>query len=67
MYLLPVQDPATPYCESQSFRFSARAKNKGWRIDYCMVSEPMKAQVEKAYILNEAVHSDHCPAVIEVS
>jgi exodeoxyribonuclease-3 len=27
----------------------------------------MKAQVEKAYILNEAVHSDHCPAVIEVS
>ena len=48
-------------------RFSARAKNKGWRIDYCMVSEPMKAQVEKAYILNEAVHSDHCPAVIEVS
>ena len=50
-----------------SYRFSARAKNKGWRIDYCMVSEPMKAQVEKAYILNEAVHSDHCPAVIEVS
>ena len=48
-----------------SYRFSARAKNKGWRIDYCMVSEPMKAQVEKAYILNEAVHSDHCPAVIE--
>ena len=50
-----------------SYRFSARAINKGWRIDYCMVSEPMKAQVEKAYILNEAVHSDHCPAVIEVS
>ena len=50
-----------------SYRFSALAKNKGWRIDYCMVSEPMKAQVEKAYILNEAVHSDHCPAVIEVS
>ena len=31
-----------------SYRFSARAKNKGWRIDYCMVSEPMKAQVEKS-------------------
>ena len=50
-----------------SFRANARNNNKGWRIDYCMVSEPMKAQVEKAYILNEAVHSDHCPAVIEVS
>ena len=34
-------------------------------IDF--LSSKMKAQVEKAYILNEAVHSDHCPAVIEVS
>lgn len=50
-----------------SYRFNSRAKNKGWRIDYCMVSEPLKAQVKKAYILNGAVHSDHCPAVIELS
>ena len=67
--LQPDQYPAEAF-EALGYKawlFSARAKNKGWRIDYCMVSEPMKAQVEKAYILNEAVHSDHCPAVIEVS
>ena len=49
-----------------SYRFNSRAKNKGWRIDYCMVSEAMKSRVKAAYILNDAVHSDHCPAVLEV-
>ena len=49
-----------------SYRFSARKNNKGWRIDYCMVSEPVKPLLKEAYILNDAVHSDHCPAVLEV-
>ncbi len=48
-----------------SYRFNARTNNKGWRIDYCMVSEPMRTQIEKAYILNDVHHSDHCPAVLE--
>ena len=49
-----------------SYRFNSRSKNKGWRIDYCMVSDNMKPKVKAAYILNDAVHSDHCPAVLEI-
>ena len=35
-----------------SYRFNSRFKNKGWRIDYCMVSDNMKPKVKAAYILN---------------
>lgn len=44
-----------------SYRANARANNKGWRIDYAMVSEPLNAKITRAYILPQAVHSDHCP------
>lgn len=47
-----------------SYRFNSRATNKGWRIDYCMVNEAMKSHISDAYILNEAVHSDHCPVAL---
>lgn len=49
-----------------SYRFNARTNNKGWRIDYCMVSEPVKPLLQEAYILNDAIHSDHCPAVLAI-
>lgn len=49
-----------------SYRANARANNKGWRIDYCMVSEPLKDQMQRAIILPEAMHSDHCPILVEV-
>ena len=49
-----------------SYRFNSRAKNKGWRIDYCMTSEPVRRWLKSARILNEAVHSDHCPMVLEI-
>ncbi len=49
-----------------SYRANARNNNKGWRIDYHMVSEPLKNKIKRAYILPEAKHSDHCPIVIEV-
>lgn len=49
-----------------SYRFNSRAKNKGWRIDYCMVSEPVSGMVKDAVILKDAVHSDHCPMVLHV-
>ncbi|MCF1190601.1 exodeoxyribonuclease III [Mangrovimonas sp. AS39] len=49
-----------------SYRANARANNKGWRIDYCMVSEPLKDQMQRAVILPEAMHSDHCPILVEV-
>ncbi len=49
-----------------SYRANARNNNKGWRIDYNMVSEPMKDRINRAYILPEAKHSDHCPIVVEL-
>jgi len=44
-----------------SYRANARNNNKGWRIDYCMASDPLKDHIERAFILPEAKHSDHCP------
>jgi len=49
-----------------SYRANARNNNKGWRIDYNMVSEPLKERIERAYILPEVKHSDHCPIVVEI-
>lgn len=49
-----------------SYRANARANNKGWRIDYNLVSESMKDRIKRAYILPEAKHSDHCPVAIEI-
>ena len=49
-----------------SYRFNSRAKNKGWRIDYCMTSEPVRPMLKSASILNDAVHSDHCPMALEI-
>lgn len=49
-----------------SYRANARNNNKGWRIDYHMVSEPMRQRIRRAYILPEAKHSDHCPIVVEI-
>lgn len=49
-----------------SFRANARTNNKGWRIDYCMVTAEVIPQLKDAYILPEVKHSDHCPAVVEL-
>lgn len=48
-----------------SYRFSARAKNAGWRIDYFVVSECLKERLVDAKILTEILGSDHCPVVLE--
>lgn len=50
-----------------SYRANARANNKGWRIDYNLVSAPLEKNIERAYILPEAYHSDHCPVVVELN
>ena len=50
-----------------SYRANARNNNKGWRIDYCMVSEPLKDTLKRAFILPEAKHSDHCPIGVEIT
>ena len=49
-----------------SYRANARANNKGWRIDYNMVTETLKDKISRAYILPEAKHSDHCPIAVEL-
>ena len=50
-----------------SYRANARANNKGWRIDYAMVSEPLTKHIERAFILPQAVHSDHCPVGVTLN
>ena len=49
-----------------SYRANARVNNKGWRLDYAMVSTSLKEKISRAYILPEAKHSDHCPIVVEL-
>ena len=48
-----------------SYRANSRANNKGWRLDYAMVSASLKNKISRAYILPEAKHSDHCHIVVE--
>ena len=49
-----------------SYRANARANNKGWRLDYAMVSNPLENKLKRGVILSEAVHSDHCPILVEL-
>lgn len=44
-----------------SYRFGARERNAGWRIDYLWASEPLRERLQSAAILQDVVHSDHCP------
>ena len=48
------------------YRAGARGKNVGWRIDYFLVSGSFLPSVEKAFIMNEVMGSDHCPVGIEL-
>ena len=50
-----------------SYRFSARTKNVGWRIDYCFISEELAECLEDAFILQEIAGSDHCPVGIRLN
>lgn len=49
-----------------SYRFNARANNAGWRIDYFVVSERLKARLEAAGIHPEVHGSDHCPVELVI-
>ncbi len=49
-----------------SYRAGARTNNKGWRIDYHLVAEPLRERLKRAVILPEAYHSDHCPVLLEL-
>ena len=50
-----------------SYRANARANNKGCRIYYHMVSQPLQENIKRAVILQEAHHSDHCPILVELT
>jgi len=60
------KNPETQEFSWWSYRANARANNKGWRLDYAMVSEPLKNAISRAYILTQAKHSDHCPIALEL-
>lgn len=50
-----------------SYRFAARERNAGWRIDYHWVSQPLATRLTGARILTDAVHSDHCPVEVDIN
>ncbi|MCL5246344.1 exodeoxyribonuclease III [Cellulophaga sp. 20_2_10] len=49
-----------------SYRANSRNNNKGWRLDYGMVSKTLESRLKRAVILSEAKHSDHCPILVEL-
>jgi len=49
-----------------SYRAGARTNNKGWRIDYHMVTRELEDKILDARILPGAVHSDHCPVLVDI-
>lgn len=49
-----------------SYRANSRNNNKGWRLDYGMVSKPLQDRLLRSVILSDAVHSDHCPILVEI-
>ena len=49
-----------------SYRFKARERNAGWRIDYFLMSEFAKSKIVDAKIHTEVMGSDHCPVSLEI-
>ena len=49
-----------------SYRFQARQKNAGWRIDYFLVSDRLRDKILRAEILSDIHGSDHCPVLLEL-
>lgn len=50
-----------------SYRFKAREKNAGWRIDYFITSKSLDDKLEKAAILTDILGSDHCPVELDIA
>lgn len=49
-----------------SYRANSRNNNKGWRIDYFLVSNTLKQNIKESYILDDIIHSDHCPIGLNI-
>lgn len=63
-YLFPDREGAYSWW---SYMGNARARNIGWRIDYFVISDRLKEQVDDAKILADVTGSDHCPVEIDLS
>jgi exodeoxyribonuclease-3 len=50
-----------------TYRYNARAKNIGWRIDYFFINKECETKLSSAFILDEVEGSDHCPVGIEIN
>ena len=50
-----------------TYRFSARSKNKGWRIDYFFVSENLKNNIKECNVYTSKIFSDHAPIYLELT
>lgn len=62
-YLYPDQEGIYSWW---SYRFKAREKNAGWRIDYFLVSDDAKEKIREAKIHTDVFGSDHCPVSLEI-
>jgi exodeoxyribonuclease-3 len=49
-----------------SYRAGSRGKNLGWRIDYHIATKNMESRLKRSVILPDAIHSDHCPVLLEI-
>jgi exodeoxyribonuclease III len=49
-----------------SYRAGARNKNLGWRIDYHLATKEAEQHLKRSVILSDAIHSDHCPVLLEL-
>lgn len=59
-------DPSPHQYSWWSYRANSREKNLGWRIDYNLASKNLETRLKSASILPNAMHSDHCPVVLEI-
>jgi len=49
-----------------SYRFQARTRNTGWRIDYFLISSSLRPKLKDAFILKDVMGSDHCPVGLKI-
>ena len=63
-YLYPNQ---TDIYSWWSYRFQARSRNSGWRIDYFLCSERIAPQIQEATIHTHITGSDHCPVSLDIT
>ncbi|HLW20509.1 MAG TPA: exodeoxyribonuclease III [Cyclobacteriaceae bacterium] len=61
-----IRNPDPHHYTWWSYRANARNNNKGWRIDYHMTTLPIREKIKRSIILPDAVHSDHCPILLEL-